>query len=159
VNRKASALAAGILGAGVLIVSAQEPAPPGIFTLAQAEAGRAASEQTCGKCHTPALLGRKGQPGELPPITSLSASYQEFIGPRGFVPPLAGKIFLDRWGAKTAAQLIARFQETADYFLPKDADRETTVNITACVLQLNGAIPGNRPLTRTTEVVVNSVTR
>ena len=66
------------------------------------------------KCHTNTLMGRKGDPGELPPLTSLSASYQKFIGPRGFVAPLAGKVFIDRWGAKTAAQLIARFQETVD---------------------------------------------
>jgi len=152
-------LAAGILGTGLFILAGQEPTPSGIFTLAQAEAGHAAYESTCGKCHTPTLLGRKGEPSELPPLSSLSVSYQEFIGPRGLVPPLAGKTFLDRWGSKTAGQLISRFQETADFFLPKDSDREITVNITAYILQVNGAKAGNRTLTRTTDVIVSSITR
>jgi hypothetical protein len=105
-------------------------------------------------------MGRKGDPGELPPLSSLSASYQKFIGPRGFVAPLAGKVFLDRWGGKTAGQLIARFQETVDdpYFKFEDMNDETTVNITAYVLQVNGAKAGSEPLTRSTDVIVNSIT-
>jgi len=67
-------------------------------------------------------------------------------------------VFLERWGSKTAGGLISRFQETADYFLPKDEDRETTVNITAYVLQVNGAKAGDKPLTRSTEAIVRSLT-
>ena len=151
----------GILGSGLLVLSAQQPTTSGVFTSAQAEAGRQAYERTCGKCHTNTLMGRKGQPGELPPLTSLSASYQKFIGPRGFVAPLAGKVFIDRWGEKTAAQLIARLQETIDdpYFQFEDMNDETTVNITAYVLQVNGAKAGTEPLTRATSVIVSSITR
>jgi hypothetical protein len=118
-------------------------------------------ERTCGQCHTNSLTGRKGDSDELPPIGSLSASYQKFIGPRGFVAPLAGKVFLDRWGQKTAAELIARFQETVDdpYFKFQDMTAETTVNITAYVLQVNGAQPGAQPLTRSTNIIVNSITK
>jgi hypothetical protein len=154
-----------ILGSGLLVLPAQQPGSSGlgtagIFTSAQAEAGRLAFERTCGKCHTNTLMGRKGDPGELPPLSSLSASYQKFIGPRGFVAPLAGKVFLDRWGGKTAAQLIARFQETVDdpYFQFEDMKDETTVNITAYVLQVNGAKAGSELLTRSTDIVVNSIT-
>jgi hypothetical protein len=159
-----TALLAVTIGSGLFILTAQESGPPGVFTTGQAEAGRVAYEATCGQCHTPTLqgrkgLGQKGDPGELPPLGSLSDSYQKFIGPRGYVPPLAGKTFMDRWGSKTAGQLISRFQETADFFLPKGTDRETTVNITAFVLQVNGAKPGNKPLTRTTDAVVRSITR
>src|SRR5436190_3638358 len=150
----------GILGSGLLVLTAQQPTTFGVFTSAQAEAGRLAFERTCGKCHTNTLMGRKGDPGELPPLSSLSASYQKFIGPRGFVAPLAGKVFLDRWGGKTAAQLIARFQETVDdpYFQFEDMKDETTVNITAYVLQVNGAKAGSELLTRSTDIVVNSIT-
>lgn len=155
---KATLLAA-VLGSGLFVLSGQQPIPRRVFTLTQAEAGRAAYENTCGKCHTSTLLGRKGDPGELPPVSSLSASYQEFIGPRGFVAPLTGKGFIDRWGAKTAAQLIARFQETVVSFPPEGMNDETTVNITAYVLQMNGAKAGNRPLTRTTDAIVSSITR
>lgn len=119
-----------------------------------------AYERTCGKCHTNTLLGRKGDKDELPPISSLSASYQKFIGARGFVAPLTGKVFIDRWGGKTAGQLIARFQETVDdpYFQFEDMTGETTVNITAYVLQVNGAKAGSQPLTRTTSAIVSSLT-
>jgi hypothetical protein len=68
----------------------------------------------------------------------------------------AGRI---AWGSKTAAQLIARFQETVPYFPPEGMNDETTVNITAYVLQVNGAKAGARPLTRTTQDIVSSVTR
>jgi hypothetical protein len=153
-------LITGMLGSGLLVLAGQQPAPTGIFTSAQAEAGRTAYERTCGQCHTSSLLGRKGE-GELPPISSLSATYQKFIGPRGFVAPLAGKVFLDRWGQKTAAELIARFQETVDdpTLNFEGMNGETTVNITAYILQVNGAKSGTQPLTRTTDVIVSSITR
>jgi len=149
------------LGSACLVLTAQQPTSSGIFTSSQAEAGRLAYERTCGKCHTNTLMGRKGEPGELPPVSSLSASYQKFIGPRGFVAPLAGKVFINRWGAKTAAQLIARFQETVDdpYFQFEGINDEFTVNITAYVLQVNGAKAGTEPLTRTTGIIVSSVIR
>ena len=149
------------LGAGLLLLGAQQSSSAGVFTSAQAEAGRAAYERTCGQCHTTTLMGRKGDPGERPPLSSLSPSYQKFIGPRGFVAPLAGQVFLDRWGGKTAAQLIARFQETVDdpYFRFEGMNDETTVDITAYVLEVNGAKSGSQALTRSTSVVVNSITR
>jgi len=153
-----------ILGSGLMILTAQQPVTSsvtaGVFTAAQAEAGRLAYERTCGQCHTHTLMGRKGDPGELPPLSSLPASYQKFIGPRGFVAPLAGKVFLDRWGGKTAAQLIERFQVTVDdpSFKFEGMNDETTVNITAYVLQVNGAKAGTEPLTRSTGVIVNSIT-
>jgi hypothetical protein len=140
-------------------VTGQQPATLTVFTSAQAEAGRTAYENSCGKCHTYALLGRRGDDGERPPVASLSAPYQKFIGTPNHVPPLAGKVFLSRWGQKTAAELIARFQVTANdpFFQFEGMDDDTVVKITAYVLKMNGAKPGNQPLTRTTSVVVNSI--
>src|SRR5579862_457336 len=103
-----------ILCAGIFSLIAQQPASSGVFTSAQAAAGRVAYERTCGRCHTNTLTGRKGDPDELPPLSSLPDSYQKFIGTRGFVPPLTGKIFIERWGWKTAGGLIERFQVTVD---------------------------------------------
>jgi mono/diheme cytochrome c family protein len=158
--------AAAILGSGLFLLTAQQPdtttgaaSPSAVFTAAQAEAGRAAYEDTCGRCHTPTLLGRKGDPGELPPLASLSASYREFIGPRGYVAPLAGKEFLDRWGSTRVSELIARFQQTVPAFPPEGMNDETTVNITAYVLQVNGAKAGTEPLTRRIRVLVSSITQ
>lgn len=73
-KRKAIVFGTALLGSG-LFVSGQAPGKPAVFTLAQAEAGRVAYAESCGQCHTPTLLGRKGQPGELPPIGSLSEYY------------------------------------------------------------------------------------
>jgi hypothetical protein len=152
-------LLVGFLGSGVLVLAAQQPNTFGVFTPAQAEAGRVAYENTCGKCHTYRLLGRNGAEGELPPVDSLPPSYQEFIRKTNRVPPLAGKVFLSRWGQKTAAELIARFQITASdpSFQFQGMDSDTTVNITAYVLQMNGAKAGTQELTRTTTAVVNSL--
>jgi len=111
-NYKAILLLSAIPGSALFVLMGQQSTPSAVFTSDQAEAGRIAYENTCGKCHTPRLLGRNGDPGELPPISSLSQAYQKFIGPRGWVPPLAGPAFMSRWGSKTAAQLIARFKET-----------------------------------------------
>ena len=149
------------LGSACLVLTAQQPTSSGIFTSSQAEAGRLAYERTCGKCHTNTLMGRNGGPGELPPIDSLPVSYQEFIGKTNRVPPLAGKVFLSRWGQKTAAELIARFQITASdpSFQFQGMEDDTTVNITAYVLQVNGAKAGTQELTRTTTAVVNSLVR
>src|SRR5580658_7697629 len=149
---KAILIAIGILCSGRVVLTGQEPAPPGVFTSAQAEAGRLAYENTCGKCHTYRLLGRNGAEGELPPVDSLPASYQEFIKNTGHVPPLAGKVFLSRWGQKTAAELIARFQVTAfdSFFQFQGMNDDAVVNITAYVLQMNGAKTGPQPLTRKT---------
>ena len=152
-------IAAALLSSGLFVVTGQQPAASGVFTAAQAEAGRVAYENSCGQCHTPSLMGRKGEPGELPPIGSLPSALQEFIGPAGYVPPLAGKDFMVRWGSKTAAGLIARFQETVDFFRPEGMNDQTTVNITAYILRANGAKPGNQPLTRTTGAIVSSLTR
>ena len=147
------------LAGSLPVLMGQDDPLPRIYTSAQAEAGRKAYENACGKCHTYRLLGRKGEEGELPPISSLSASYQEFIRKAANpVPPLAGKVFLSRWGRKTAAELIMRFQETASdpFFKFEGMNDDTVVNITAYVLQVNRAKSGTEPLTRTTGVVVNS---
>ena len=141
------------------IVTGQQPATLTVFTSAQAEAGRTAYENSCGKCHTYTLLGRKGEESEVPLVASLSAPYQKFIGTPNRVPALAGKVFLSRWGQKTAAELIARFQITASdpFFQFEGMDDDKVVKITAYVLKMNGAKPGTQPLTRTTSVVVNSI--
>ena len=160
-NYKAILFAFVILVSGRFVLTGQQPPPAAVFTAAQAEAGRAAYENTCGKCHTYKLLGRKGEEGELPPINSLSAAYQKFIGNPNRVPPLAGKVFISRWGEKTAAELIARFQITASdpFFQFEGINDDATVNITAYVLQMNGAKTGNQPLTKTTNAVVGSIVR
>jgi hypothetical protein len=167
VKRKALLFAGVVLGSGVFVLTAQQAAPSGVFTSAQSEAGRTAYENTCGKCHTPTLLGRKGAAGELPPVSSLPAYMQDMAN--GFVPPLAGADFINRWGARTTAELTERINQAVGAFPPEGtnipvpghapADNDpTAVNITAWVLQVNGGKAGTQPLTKTTSVIVRSIT-
>jgi hypothetical protein len=143
----------------VTVVSGQQPERGRVFTSAQATAGRVAYEKSCGRCHTLTLLGRQGNPDERPALSSLSEADRKFLADYDDrVPPLAGKTFLQRWGSKTASQLVSRFQEAKFSF--KEAGLtgdEDIVRITAYVLQVNGAKPGNQPLTRETGTIVNSV--
>jgi mono/diheme cytochrome c family protein len=145
----------------VTITSGQQSDRVAIFTSVQAVAGRVAYEKSCGRCHTLTLMGRQGKEDELPAVTSLSDADRKFIADYdNRVPPLAGKFFLDRWGSKTAAELVARFQEAKFSF--KEAgltDDEDIVRITAYVLQVNGAKPGSQALTRGTTATVNSVVK
>jgi len=106
-------------------------------------------------------MGRQGNPEERPIVTSLSAADQKFIADyAGRVPPLASKAFLERWGTKTAAQLVSRFQEAKFSFEEAGlTDDEEIVNITAYVLQVNGAKAGSQLLTRTTSTVVDSAVK
>jgi hypothetical protein len=157
-NRSILLAFATVCSAGV-VLTGQQPDPPRVFTSAQAEAGRVAYENTCGKCHTYTLLGRSSAEDGLPPVDSLPGFYQEFVRKTGHVPPLAGKVFLSRWGDKSVAALIQRFQVTAgdSFFQFQGMNEQTTVNITAYALQKSGARPGTQELTRTTTAVVNSL--
>lgn len=165
--QKALPFVVAVLSSGLFVLTGQQPAPSGVFTQAQAEAGRKSYENTCGKCHTPTLLGRKGAPGELPPVSSLPAYMQEMAS--GIVPPLAGADFINRWGSRTTADLTERINEAVGAFPPEGtnipvpghapaASDPTAVNITAWVLQVNGAKAGSVPLTKTTAIVVRSIT-
>jgi hypothetical protein len=150
-----------ILVPGLFLLRGQAPVRTGVFTAAQAEAGRIAYGNTCARCHTYSLRGRKGDAGELPPVSSLSEADQKFIGNPNHVPPFVGETFLSRWGDKTVSQLIARFDVTAKdpSFGFSNVDDETAVVIAAYVLQANGGKAGNEPLTRATRVLVNSAVR
>ena len=80
-NRKTLLLAVAVLASGGILLTGQQ-ASEGIFTAAQAEAGRASYRDTCARCHTYSLRGRKGEEGELPPVSTLSEADQKFIGNR-----------------------------------------------------------------------------
>lgn len=147
---------AALLGTVML---AEQPAIR-VFTQAQADAGKAAYERTCGQCHTFTLTGRKGGPSELPPVNSLPEHFQKFIS-KGIVAPFVGPVFLERWGGKSAGRLVQRFDDTAQdpYFKFEQMNDDVVVNITAYVLQMNGAKPGNAPLTRQSREIVNDLLR
>jgi hypothetical protein len=69
----------------------------------------------------------------------------------GNVPALAGPRFIARWGAKTTQNLSARIMEAAGL------DEKRFLDITAYILEFNGARPGTQALTKDTAIELQSV--
>jgi len=145
---------AATVSCGLAILTGQQPSPPAIYTAAQAEAGRSAYQSSCAKCHTDKLAGRDGT-GEIPDFLRV---YD------GKIPPLAGANsaftpFLTKWGARTTKALYTRIQEAVGGFPPPDRRLDETLylNLTAYVLQANGARPGTQPLATTTSFEIRLV--
>ena len=156
-TKKLLMTAAVVAGYGIFVLTGR-PAPPAVFTVAQAAAGKAAYENSCAKCHTATMMGRKGEAGELPPLSSLPAAMQEVVQANGgMVPPLAGPDFLSRWGARTTQDLSRRVREAVGGFPPAGANEETYLQLTAYFLQVNGARAGQQALTMSTAVEIRSV--
>lgn len=148
-----------LFGTGLFTVTAQKTAPVPVFSAAQAEVGRSAYENSCGQCHTYSLRGRKGEDGETPPASTLPDPYLKFIGPRMRVPALVGKDFIGKYGQKPVADMFSLFRGAADTTPVSELrmSDDTLVDITAYILQMNGAKPGNQVLTKKTGVVFNSI--
>ena len=149
---------ATVVGFGPFVLNGQKPAPPAIYTAAQAEAGRVAYLNTCALCHTTSLKGRVGNPGEKPPLSSLPDHLQKFVRNAGAkVPPLVGAAFMKHWEAKTTKDLYECVRSTRSAFFP-EKDAQTSLAITAYILQSNGARPGGLELTADTAVVLSALT-
>ncbi len=152
--KKPLVTAAAIAGCGFFVLTGQQAAPPAVYTAAQAAAGRAAYQSSCAKCHTDTLMGRNGT-GEVPEFLRVYG---------GKIPPLAGANsafapFMTKWGARTTKALYRRIQEAAGGFPPPDRrlDEELYLNLTAYILQANGARPGTQALTTSTAVEIRSI--
>jgi hypothetical protein len=148
-----------VVAYGVFALAGQDAPAPAVYTAAQAAAGRTAYRSTCGKCHLESLLGRRGEPGELPPVDSLPIVMQEVVrAAGGQVPPLAGADFMASWGARTTQEFSARVKVAVGGFTPPGSDKETYFNLTAYFLQANGARAGTQALTAATAVELRSIT-
>ena len=130
-------------------------ARPSVFTSAQAQAGKAAYESTCGLCHLNSLRGRTGGPDERPDTDTLPKNYQDTIGSGGQVPALVGEEFMAKWGAKTAGEFADRVFNAFKAFPPEGNEEKTFLAVTAYILQANGAKAGKQELSTTTSVPVN----
>jgi hypothetical protein len=152
-------LAVGALAVGgCFLLTGQDSPPPAVYSDAQAAAGRTAYASTCGKCHLDSLMGRTGDPCELPAVDSLPAVTQDVVrGAGGIVPPLAGADFMKVWGARTTMDLAFRVQTAVGGFPPQDKDKTTYLNLTAYFLQANGAPAGTKALAAATAVEIRSL--
>ena len=76
-----------VLAGSVCTLSGQRADRVAVFTAEQAASGKIEIRKNafgaCTDCHTTALTGRQGAPGELPPLDSLSADYQKLVTSNG----------------------------------------------------------------------------
>ena len=148
--------AAAIAYGGVFVLTGQQATTSAVFTAAQAAAGKTAYLSSCGKCHTVSLNGRKGEAGELPPVDSLPAHIQEMVLTyKGKIPPLTGVAFLSKWA--TTKDFSHRIEEAVGGFPPDNLTSESYLELTAYILQVNGARPGTQALTKDTAEEMRSV--
>ena len=113
----------------VVLLSAQGPAAPGPFTVAQATAGRAAYEMSCAGCHGADLRG---------------------------VPALAGPDFASSWSTRSTRDLFNTIRASMPSDRPGSLSEETYLNVVAFILQSNGRTPGTQALTPTTDVPIGA---
>ena len=133
----ARVLGAGALGAVALAFlgvspSAQTPAAAPVYTAAQATAGRAAYQANCSSCHQPDLGGQNE------------------------APPLAGPNFMTQWRSRTTKDLVEYMQATMPPGRPS-LGPEDYLNITAFVLQTNGAGAGSQALASATVAPIGAI--
>ena len=130
-RRAAVAAAVVLLSAGYASRAGAQSAN-GVYTAAQAAAGRAVYEQACARCHQ----------------SNLQGSFE--------APQLAGESFLRFWGELSPRDLYERTRSS----MPPDEDAladEAYVDVVAYLLQANGAPAGDAPLTATTAVAIGTV--
>jgi alcohol dehydrogenase (cytochrome c) len=105
----------------------------GRYTGAQAAAGRTTYQAQCASCHLADLKGN------------------------GDAAQLAGSEFMSAWGMRTPRELVSFIQLTMPPTSPGALSQEQYIEIAAFILQSNGAVAGNQPLTATTDVAINSI--
>ena len=116
---------------GLTLGAAQAP-PAAVYTGAQAAAGRAVYEASCASCHLPDLAGRNE------------------------APALAGGNFMTGWRGKTTRELFEYIKAAMPPAGTPLGD-EQYLNVTAYLLQFNGAPAGAQAFTATTAATVGQI--
>lgn len=133
--KKHFALAFAFVAAyGVVKLAGQQGGlPAGPFTAAQADAGRTEYTANCASCHQADLSGT------------------------GNAAPLAGGLFMGGWGNRSTQDLVGFMQGAMPPNNPGGLSEAQYLDITAYILQYNGARPGNQALTATTNVAIRTI--
>ena len=122
------AAAAGVIalgsagGPGVVAVAAQPQAADGGFTADQSAAGWAVYGRQCGECHGQGLFGAEA-------------------------PALRGVDFLNGWAGQTTDELFAYLRDEMPPGLGGSLADGVYLGLVAYILDMNGARPGDAPLT------------
>jgi alcohol dehydrogenase (cytochrome c) len=117
-----------VFAAGV--ISAQSA---GVFTAAQAQAGRAVYEQNCSACHGANFEGS------------------------GDAPSLVGGTFMLKWSPKMVSELFGEILQTMPPTNPGSLGEPAALNATAYILQRNGAQPGQQALTGSASMLIRTI--
>ena len=120
-----------ISGLSLTVTSGQTPAPA-VYTAAQATAGQALYQANCASCHVPDLSGRNE------------------------APPLAGANFMTTWRGQTTRDLVEYMQATMPPGQPSLAE-SAYLDITAFILQSNGAAAGAQALAASTATPIGTI--
>jgi mono/diheme cytochrome c family protein len=124
---------AAALAALCVVVVGQQPPGAAVFTAQQAAAGRIDYAKQCASCHMPDLSGNIE------------------------IPPLAGKAFIDTWGARTTKDFFDYLSAAMPYGAPS-LSVESYLAITAYIFQSNGAVAGSDALSASTAAPIGAVT-
>ncbi len=132
-RRKLIVITAALFAAGVLVLTGQQAPAPAVYTAAQAAAGLTTYQSSCASCHTDTLIGRNE------------------------APALAGANFMTQWGGRTTKDLYGYIQAVMPPGNGGTLGEEAYLNVTAYVLQSNGAPPGAQALTADTAQAIRSI--
>jgi alcohol dehydrogenase (cytochrome c) len=118
---------AAFVGTTMASVKGQQaqPVATGVYVSAQAQAGQAAYAQQCAGCHQADFRGS------------------------GDAPAVAGPDFTAKWGPRAVNELFTYVAQTMPPTNPGSLGEAGTLEVTAYLLQMNGALAGPQPLTAT----------
>jgi alcohol dehydrogenase (cytochrome c) len=106
---------------------------PGPFTAAQAVAGRTAYVANCMSCHQANMKGE------------------------GDALALVGKTFMEAWGKRTTKELFDTIRTSMPYGAGGSLDLKTYAELTAFILQSNGAHAGTATFTPATAIKIGAI--
>ena len=128
----ASASAAALVASGEVMVSGQQAPATSVFTAQQAIAGKAGYAKSCASCHMPDLSGN------------------------GEISALAGPTFMETWGPRSTKQFFEYISAAMPYGQPS-LTKDAYTEITAFILQSNGAVAGETALSASTAVIIGDL--
>ncbi|HVT98235.1 MAG TPA: PQQ-binding-like beta-propeller repeat protein [Acidobacteriaceae bacterium] len=124
--------AAALIGLGSALAWAQT-APVGVYTAAQAAAGGTVYAQNCAGCHRANLTGG------------------------GDAPALGGNGFISSFGARSTKDLYKFIATSMPAGVPGSLSETQYTDVTAYLLQANGAPAGSKSFNKSTDVKVFSI--
>ena len=128
-------VSAAFVGTTIGLVGRQETQPiaAGVYTAAQAQVGQTAYTQNCAGCHLSDFRGS------------------------GDAPAVAGLDFTAKWGPKAVNELFTYLVQSMPPANPGSLGEAGTLEVTAYLLQINGAPVGRQPLTASVSTPINAL--